>query len=493
MAAKAGDLLERYHAKRDFAATTEPRGTVSSKPAAALAYVVQKHAASTLHYDFRLELDGVLKSWAVPKGPSTDPSVKRLAVETEDHPLDYASFQGDIPEGHYGAGHVDRWDRGTWAPVGDAHAGLAKGHLKFTIHGERLRGDWALLRLRDSKQWLLKKVADDPRVAAPGKATAAATPKQLAPMLATLVDRAPEDDGWAWETKYDGYRMLCRVGDGEVRFLSRNGREWTDRLRPLAERIARSPLARAARGGWLDGEVVVFGKGGVSDFQALQAAMDGASSSAVFVAFDVLQWDGVDWRARSYRDRAHALDAILRSAKPDAGIRRSEVLTGDVDALWRRACADGHEGLIGKRVDSAYAMTRSRDWIKLKCRPRQEVVIGGWTDPAGARAHFGALLVGVRDGGKLRYAGRVGSGFDADALGSLIDRLRAEAATTSPFDVGSPRERGAIHWVKPVLVAEVAFASWTTDGQLRQASFAGLREDKPAADVHRERAAAVAR
>lgn len=513
---KSGGLAT-YRAKRDFDATPEPRGA-SRASAGAPSFVVQRHAASTLHYDFRLEIDGVLKSWAVPKGPSSDPSVKRLAVETEDHPLEYGRFSGDIPTGHYGAGHVDIWDDGTWAPEGDPAAGYARGRLTFTLRGRRMKGRWTLVRFRDEKQWLLKKVDDDQALGATGRdidpsaadaparktagrtgtrrrATAAASPKavdtstpqRLSPMLATLVDRAPTDDGWAWEPKVDGYRMLCRICEGRVRFLSRNGHEWTDRFAALAARIEASPLTtRAKPGGWLDGEVVVFGPNGVTDFQLLQAALDGDSTTTRFVIFDVLQWNGRDWRDTPYRERMGVLDDILGGVPASSGALRSDRLEGEVDALWADACARGGEGLIGKRVDSTYRMDRSRDWIKLKCRPRQEVVVGGWTEPTGARTHFGALLVGVRDEGKLRYVGRIGTGFDAALLGDLMARLAPLAADRSPFDSGSPRERATIHWVRPELVVETSFASWTGDRMLRQASFEGVREDKASSEVAAE-------
>ena len=503
----AQNPLGKYHAKRDFGVTAEPRGTISASGAQdVLQFVVQRHQARSLHYDFRLELDGVLKSWAVPKGPSDDPQIKRLAVQTEDHPLDYAQFAGTIPPGHYGAGRVEIWDSGTWAPAGDAHKDLARGHLKFRLAGKRLSGDWVLLRIASGDQWLLKKVEggvseriDRPSIAKPaarsdGAASraprrASSPPSQLGPMLATLVERAPEALAWTYEIKYDGYRMLCRIGDGAVRFLSRNGREWTDRLAGLAARIAQSPLACSGAAGWLDGEVVVFNDNGMSDFQALQAALGGASSTLVFVVFDVLQWDGADLRDLPFAKRVGRLDALLRGVVSTSGLQRSERFESPVGPIWDEACRLGFEGLIGKRRDSPYVAGRSRDWIKLKCRPRQEVVIGGYSDPAGARSGFGALLVGVREGKRLRYVGRVGTGFTQASLAKLKKRLEALATTRSPFDGGPPRGAGRVHWVAPELVAEATYAGWTESGQLRQAAFEGLRDDKPADEVARERPA----
>ncbi|WP_251865055.1 DNA ligase D [Achromobacter sp. Marseille-Q4962] len=530
--------LSEYRKKRDFRATSEPPGRAARQARGrALSYVIQRHQASHLHYDFRLELDGVLVSWAVPKGPSRDPGVKRLAVRVEDHPLEYGKFEGDIPEGHYGAGHVDIWDSGTWIPEGDPGRGLARGHLHFTLRGGAMRGEWVLLRLgRNGKQWLLRKLddryavpgddAEDPagaaggtprrrqdddpqdngpldgaarrRKAAAGAARAgrkAAMPASIEPQLATLVDRPPDGPGWSYEVKYDGYRVLCRIGKGRrgVDFRSRNGGDWTARMRPLADALARLDLGA----GWIDGEVVSLDERGLSDFQRLQNALDGEQQGLVFVAFDLPYWNGRDLRALPLSERQARLQALLADLPADAPLRmtqRLEVNDGKQGrAAWGEACRLGLEGLICKRLDAPYSAGRGKDWLKLKCRPRQEFVIGGYTAPSGSRRHFGALLVGLRKGGALQYAGRVGTGYTAEVLASLHRRLRALHTGRSPFSAplpGSGRygsgRPGSVQWVRPELVAEVNYAGITDDGLLRQASFAGLREDKPASQVSGE-------
>ncbi|WP_427307958.1 DNA ligase D [Cupriavidus sp. H39] len=538
--------LDRYRRMRDFGATPEPSGGAAPrKRAAALSFVIQKHAARRLHYDFRLELGGTLKSWAVPKGPSLDPADKRMAVHVEDHPMDYAGFEGVIPAGHYGAGTVIVWDRGTWVPVGDPEAGYRSGKLKFELRGEKLHGHWTLVRMHGSQQkeqdaWLLIKERDDAAVpasefdvvealpdsvlggtqrkpaakpASAGKATAkgnqtaapaahsairalkppagatrAALPLALAPQLATLVEKPPPDaEAWRYEIKFDGYRLLARVDGKDVRLFTRQGHDWTSKLRALARDVG----ALGLPDGWLDGEIVVLGKHGETDFQALQNAFDTSRVEAIqYFAFDLPYFAGHDLRKVLLVERRALLRRIFEhNASPR--LQFSEDFEASAGDMLDAACRMKLEGVIGKRVDSGYVSARSNTWIKLKCTLRQEFVVAGFTDPKGSRTGIGALLLGVHDtGGRLRYAGNVGTGFDTRTLDDLraqLDALRADAA---PFDTVPAGVRG--HWVKPKLVAEVSFGSWTREGRVRHAVFHGLRTDKPAGAVSVERPAAPA-
>ncbi|HYG43716.1 MAG TPA: DNA ligase D [Bordetella sp.] len=523
------DTLKRYREKRDFKRTPEPAagGTANDT---ARAFVIQKHWASRLHYDFRLELDGAMKSWAVPKGPCYDPSVKRMAVQVEDHPIAYNQFEGEIPKGQYGAGKVIIWDEGTWTPVGDARKGYREGHLKFDLRGAKMHGRWALIRMkgRESEKqppWLLIKDRDDhardedefsvvdempdsvvplrkQRKAAPKQQAAAAAPAdqdtedsvpgkpaelpaQLKPQLATLVDRPPQGDDWLYEVKYDGYRIVARLEDGEARLYTRNGHDWSARLPHLAKALAQVNVPSA----WIDGEIVVLADNGAPSFQALQNAFESErTDNIVYYVFDMPYVAGRDVRSEPLHARRSWLRQLVaaHAAQLKNAVRFSETLDATPAQLVASACKMGLEGIIGKRRDASYASRRSETWIKLKCSLRQEFVIVGYTSPQGSRAGFGALLLAVHDqDGKLRYAGKVGTGFDTQGLESLARQLKALGAAESPLD-NKAKVPGVAHWVKPVLIAEVSFAEWTASGHVRQATFRGLRSDKPPRDIGRE-------
>jgi bifunctional non-homologous end joining protein LigD len=539
--------LEAYRRKRDFERTPEPPGRAGSvatrrDAAPALSFVVQEHHARRLHYDFRLEVGGVLKSWAIPKGPSARPGEKRLAVETEDHPLAYGDFEGVIPKGEYGGGTVVVWDRGYWFPDGDPEEALRKGHLEFRLAGEKLRGGWRLVRLKGrprekATSWLLMKrndaearesgeelviarplsvltgrdaaevAADKKRVwhsnrgplaskgeqAAPPTALGAPDaidgakqarmPRELAPQLATLVEEPPDGRAWLHEMKLDGYRLICRLERGKARLVTRNGNDWTDVYPRVAEGIA----GLAAKTAVLDGEVVVLDAQGRSSFQALQGGKHGGALH--FYAFDLLYLDGYDLRGAALRARKEALRLLLATA-PEA-IRYSDHVVGQGAEVLEEACRLGLEGIVSKRADAAYRGGRTRSWLKIKCAQRQELVVVGFTEPSRSRVGLGALLVAAHgDDGKLRYAGKVGTGFSGAVLRDLRQRLEALAVDEPPVKTPlGPAERRRVHWAKPVLVAEVAFSEWTDDGRLRHPRFLGLREDKPAREVTVERAA----
>ena len=532
------DPLERYQAKRDFRQTPEPaQGGVRSDKA--LTFVVQKHAARHLHYDFRLELQGTLKSWAVPKGPSLDPSVKRMGVHVEDHPIAYANFEGTIPPKQYGAGDVIVWDRGLWTPIGDPVASLESGKLKFELHGEKLKGGWTLVRMQgrgdeSHEPWLLIKERDDyarpeqefdvlqalpdsvltgkplpgeaphsaappakaprkkaaqktaanakPAADAPEGAIKAPLPETLAPQLATLVNEVPGDpENWIYEIKFDGYRVLSRIDGASVRCMTRNGNDWTTKLRKLAKAVCKLGI----KSGWIDGEIVVMNQHGLPDFGALQNAFDSASTaSIVYYVFDLPFYEGLDLRQVALMKRREILRTILMN-KPQAEIRFSEAFDETPQDFLASARRIGLEGIIGKRKDSVYTSRRSADWIKLKTQLRQEFVIGGYTDPKGSRTGFGALLLGIHDAdGKLLYAGNAGTGFDAKTLHDLKARLSRIHTDRAPFADLPSSIKG--QWVKPQLLAEVAFGEWTHAGHVRHAVFQGLRADKPAQHIVRE-------
>jgi bifunctional non-homologous end joining protein LigD len=533
--------LQDYQSMRDFDATPEPSGTGKGKPrkgkagAQALQFCIQKHDASHLHYDFRLELDGALKSWAVPKGPSLDPKARRLAIHVEDHPLDYAGFEGSIPEGHYGAGDVIVWDRGRWVPEGDPHEGYAKGKLKFALQGEKLHGNWNLVKTHmpgKKEQWFLIKSNDDaarsaadydvlaaepdsvlsertlvPRKAAgkskpvkkapaparrkpAGKATLtgavkAKLPASLKPELATLVESAPEGD-WHYEIKFDGYRMLARIDGDDVRLFTRNGHDWSAKMPAQLQALK----ALGLESGWLDGEVVVANEHGVPDFQALQNAFETErSQEIVYYLFDVPYLNGLNLCEVTLGERRTALAHILKGNDSPA-LRYSEDFAEGAEHLLESACQMEMEGLIGKRADSPYRNRRSSDWIKLKCKQRQEFVIVGYTEPKGSRSAFGALLLGLHDAdsGELRYAGKVGTGFSETTLHTLLKQLQPLHAT-KPAVSNPPTgaEARGVQWLKPQLLAEVAYAQITREGLVRHSVFHGLRQDKPAKGISQEK------
>ncbi|MGQ0654274.1 MAG: DNA ligase D [Betaproteobacteria bacterium] len=502
------DRLERYRQMRDFSRTPEPHGKKLIAKSKALRYYIQRHDATRLHYDLRLELEGVLKSWAVPKGPSLDPADKRLAVQTEDHPLEYGEFQGVIPEKQYGAGDVLLWDKGDWTPQDDDPvAALRKGRLHFRLDGEKLQGSWVLTRSRfneDRPQWLLIKRNDEEARAgtritderpesvkrAPkraSRATRAGLPQFVSPQLATLVSDPPARGSWIYEVKHDGYRMLARLGRGDAKLFTRTGKDWSDRLPHLVAALKKLKL----RDTWLDGEIVVLREDGRADFQALQNAFEAGSNprgrdpGVVYYVFDAPFLRGQDLQRLPLKERKARLEAALRNAP--AAVRYSDHLEGTAREILDRACEMQLEGLIGKDAESLYVAGRTKSWIKLKCRQRQDFVIVGYTAPGDSRTGFGALLVAVRDGErKLHFAGKVGTGFDERLLSSLTRKLSSITRPDPPV-VDPPREKG-VTWVEPKLVAEVSFAERTGEGILRQASFVGLREDISSRSVREERA-----
>jgi bifunctional non-homologous end joining protein LigD len=560
------DDLSRYRSKRDFSKTAEPSGDVAVAPSPSLRFVIQKHAATRLHYDLRLELDGVFKSWAVTRGPSLDPHDKRLAVEVEDHPLDYGDFEGTIARGQYGGGTVQLWDRGYWQPEGpkSPQDALKSGDLKFQLEGQRLHGSWVLVRMKHDRNggkrtnWLLIKhrddwsrdgdadavLADDRSVAsgrtmaaiASGKgrgpkpfmlatrksakadavwnssrgdaaqqrssltsasaaaphesnqpsvirhgATVRTLPEFVAPQLCRLADRPPSGDAWVHEIKLDGYRVQMRVQHGKAILRTRKGLDWTAKFRTIALAAATLPDAI------LDGEIVAMNSAGTPDFAALQGALSGGDTGTlIFFAFDLLFADGEDLRDLALADRKARLLAMLEAHHDGALIRYVEHLHADGDAVLESARKMSLEGIVSKRLDAPYRSGRSASsWLKVKCRPGQEVIVGAWTDTAGK---FRSLLVGVHRDGHLAYAGRVGTGFGQDVVARILPRLKAMTTAKSPFSGdNAPRNQSNIHWLKPELVAEIEFANWTDDGMVRAASFKGLREDKPAAEISVER------
>lgn len=518
-------VLETYQSMRDFEATPEPKGR-KRKSKGDPVFVIQKHAATRLHYDLRLEMDGVLKSWAVTRGPSLVPGEKRLSVHVEDHPMDYGGFEGTIPEGQYGAGTVIVWDRGTWTPVFDAAKGYAKGHLEFELKGEKLTGRWHLIRMRGKprekrENWLLIKgedasardegapdileerpesvktgrtieeVGGPPRRKSSARKAPAKGPEEpktpktdlpgfVPPMLATLVRSTPGDDRWLHEIKFDGYRIQAQVSGGKVRLFTRSGRDWTERFgKAIGAALSALPVRQAV----LDGEVVVEASGRSSDFSALQADLaEGRTDRMVYYVFDLLHLDGSDLTGLPLVDRKSLLDGLLA---PDSGpLRISEHLSDKGEVVLRHACRLGLEGIISKLRDSPYRPGRGKAWVKSKCSARQEFVVAGFLPSTVSPRSIGSLVLGVYDGDRLKPVGRVGTGFSVALAEQLYAKLDDLQTDTQPFQPPLPRaEARGVRFVRPELVAEVDFRAWTADGNLRHASFKGLREDKDPREV----------
>ena len=535
--------LSRYNEKRDFSKTAEPTGAVASRRKAKnvepFQFVIQKHWASRLHYDFRLELDDVMVSWAVPKGPSFDPAVKQMAIHVEDHPVSYNVFEGTIPKGEYGGGTVIVWDRGTWEPVGDPREGLTKGKVIFKLHGQKLAGLWELVRIsklgeKKQEQWLLFKKRGDawarptseydvitalpdsvvekplglveerePREAAASprrtqadttsdmqQAKKALLPQKFEPQLATLVSAVPHGD-WVIESKFDGYRMLARIDGDEVRLFTRNGNDWTDKLKSVANAIVDLGLDSA----WLDGEIVVLNDAGVPDFNLLQNAIDSSRSNDIeMFVFDVPYLGGMDLRKVPLVSRRAVLKELF-DERPGDIVRFSQSFEALPDQMLAAACQMGLEGVMVKRADAPYVSGRTETWMKLKCQLRQEFVVVGFTDRFGAKNEVGGLLLGYHEHGALRYAGSAGTGWGAAKgreLHEMLTALEVAKPSVNPEGVKpgrwSKRAAGTERWVEPSKVVEVAFSEWTPDGHVRHPVFRGLRADTPAGQIVRERA-----
>jgi bifunctional non-homologous end joining protein LigD len=521
MAARKLDI-ETYNAKRDFAKTGEPKGRKLKGKGDS--FVVQKHDASRLHWDFRLELDGVLKSWAVPRGPSLSPRDNRLAVRTEDHPIDYGSFEGTIPKGEYGGGTVMLWDQGRWIPHPDKDPNktIEEGHLHFTLIGHRMKGEWVMFRIKGkpgekAENWMLKKVTDafsgelgealveegltsvttgrtmaeiasgaDVWHSEPAKGVksgrttrkpSAAPPKFRPPQLATLVDAVPAGSDWLFEYKYDGYRLLVATGEGAATAWTRNGNDWSDKFRDIVKDAAALPA-----GCLIDGEAVALGKDGKPDFGLLQATLKDGGAELAYYAFDLIVDRGEDISKLGNLERKERLAALLKGVGGPIIYGDHIIVKGA--ALFEAICKEGGEGIIAKQAGAPYTDKRSKNWLKVKCTNRQEFVIVGWQE-SDKRRGFRSLHLAVRDGKAMTYAGKVGTGFDGALLESLSETMAPLEVDKPPLTVPKAVLRGS-HWITPKLVCEIAFTEFTREGTLRHPSFIGLREDKRASEVVRE-------
>ena len=542
------DPLAVYNAKRDFGQTPEPAGKKEDSQNGNL-FIVQKHDATRLHWDLRLEIDGVLKSWAVTKGPSPDPDIKRLAVRTEDHPMSYATFEGVIPKKEYGGGTVMLWDRGSWSPIeGKSAHDLKDGHLHFVLEGERMKGEWLLIRLKPKsgekrENWLLRKLQDEhadegdtlvqheltsvlsgrsmaeiaankaaerresgkvddaflsemgrnsPKRAQEAKSDrkgGAPLPRYRKPQLATLVDDVPTGNRWMHEIKFDGYRALIAAKGDTVKIYTRNGKDWTDKFGPLVHAISDLDLPPCL----IDGEIVATDAKGNPDFSKLQEVLkrgkgsQGESDVLALHAFDLLELEGENLVSLPNIERKERLDALLESSEPPIYV--AEHVLGAGEKLYRAMCDAGQEGIISKTVDGTSSSSRSKSWVKVKCTRRQEFVIVGWKKSSARGRPFASLLLAQHDAGELVYTGNVGTGFSADDLDDLTKKMNRLERKTPPVETDKASARG-VTWITPKLVAEIAFAEFTADGNVRHGSFLGLREDKKASSVKPETAAA---